>query len=314
MLVLRALDPADFLVAVPALRALKRARPDHRLVLAAPVSVAPLAAFSRAVDLIHPTDRVADFVPPACDADIAVNLHGRGPQSHRALASTAPREFLGFGCPGIEYAGPEWRDDEHVVHRWCRLVAEGWGVETDPVDLALARPDRDSVAPGAVVIHPGAPDPSRRWPVERFAEVARRLCEAGHPVVITGSPAEASLARQVRVRAGLPDGSDLAGRTDLAGRAALVAGARLVISGDSEVAHLASAYRTPSVVLFGPTPPSQSGPPAGGPHVPIWHGTGVPEPRVGDVDPALLRIQVDEVLAEAARLLTLTSAGPEWNR
>ena len=308
MVVLRALGTGDFLTAVPALRALRRARPDHRLVLAAPVAVAPLAALSRVVDVIHPTEDVTQFLAPGYDVDIAVNLHGEDPQSHRVLASTAPREFLGFGCPGIEYAGPEWRDDEHEVHRWCRLVAEGWGADADPTDLVLAPPDRGSIAPGAVVVHPGAPDPSRRWPVERFADVARQLSESGHPVVVTGSPAEASLARQVQARAGLPADSVLAGRTDLAGLAALVAEARLVICSDTDLAHLASAYRTPSVVLFGPTPPSRCGPPAGGPHVPIWHGSGVGDARGEGVDPALLRIEAQEVLSEAARLLTLTSA------
>jgi ADP-heptose:LPS heptosyltransferase len=308
MMVLRALGLGDFLTAVPALRALCRARPDHRLVLAAPAALAPLADFSRAVDLIHPTASIDEFVAPEEPVDIAVNLHGKGPQSHEALATTAPREFLAFECPSLGYVGPAWDSDEHEVHRWCRLVSEGWGAEADPADLGLRHPIRDSVAPGAVVVHPGAAYPSRRWPADRFAAVARRLREQGHEVVVTGNVEERPLAEQVRRLAGLPTGSVIAGRTDLAGLAALVAEARLVVSGDTGIAHLASAYRTPSVVLFGPTPPARWGPPSDGPHVPIWHGEREGDPWGDEVDPALLAIEVDEVLDGAGRLIADSGA------
>ena len=74
-----------------------------------------------------------------------------------------------------------------------------------------------------------------------------------------------------------------------------------MISGDTGIAHLASAYATPSVVLFGPVDPAQWGPPAGGPHVALAR----PADRRGapfadDPDPALLAIGVDDVLTAAA--------------
>ena len=83
-------------------------------------------------------------------------------------------------------------------------------------------------------------------------------------MVVTGSAAERPLATAVAVRAGLPPAAVLAGRTDLLGLAALVAGARLVVCGDTGLGHLATAYRTPSVLLFGPTPAEGWGPPAAG--------------------------------------------------
>jgi ADP-heptose:LPS heptosyltransferase len=81
-----------------------------------------------------------------------------------------------------------------------------------------------------------------------------------------------------------------------------VAAARLVVSGDTGIAHLASAYRTPSVILFGPTSPERWGPPATNPATVIWRGvTGDPHGR--RVNPALLAIGSDEVLKAAeARL------------
>jgi ADP-heptose:LPS heptosyltransferase len=136
--------------------------------------------------------------------------------------------------------------------------------------------------------------------------------EQGHEVVLTGGPGEVDLAEEVRRGAGLPTGAVLAGRTDLARLAAQVAAARLVVCGDTGVAHLASAFGTPSVLLFGPTPPSRWGPPAAGPHTVLWHGDGQGDPWGTAVDPALARIEVGEVLeaAEAALRAPGRPTGP----
>jgi ADP-heptose:LPS heptosyltransferase len=74
----------------------------------------------------------------------------------------------------------------------------------------------------------------------------------------------------------------------------LVATARLVICGDTGVAHVATAYGTPSVLLFGPVPPRLWGP-LRGPHRVLWHG-GTGDTFADEPDPGLLRITVEEVL------------------
>jgi ADP-heptose:LPS heptosyltransferase len=96
----------------------------------------------------------------------------------------------------------------------------------------------------------------------------------------------------------------LAGRTDLLELAAVVASARLVVSGDTGVGHLASAFGRPSVLLFGPTPPARWGPPRDGPHTVLWHGEGRGDPFGTQPDPALLRITVGEVVSTVERQLT----------
>jgi len=120
-------------------------------------------------------------------------------------------------------------------------------------------------------------------------------------VVLTGTSSERPLADEVARLAGLGADAVLAGQTDLARLAALVAGARLVVCGDTGTAHLASAYAVPSVVLFGPVPPAEWGPPASGPHTVLWKGSGHGDPHGTRPDPALLAITVDEVLAAARR-------------
>ena len=90
-----------------------------------------------------------------------------------------------------------------------------------------------------------------------------------------------------------------------------MAAARLVVCGDTGAAHLATAFATPSVVLFGPMPPALWGPPREGPHTVLWHGTGLGDPWGAQVDPALARIDVPEVLAAAQERLAGGTNDPD---
>ncbi|HVM01842.1 MAG TPA: glycosyltransferase family 9 protein [Acidimicrobiales bacterium] len=88
-----------------------------------------------------------------------------------------------------------------------------------------------------------------------------------------------------------------AGETGVAGLAALVATAGRVACGDTGVGHLATALGRPSVVLFGPVPPSEWGPPPERTHhVALWAGRRG-DPRGERVDPGLLDIGVAQVVA-----------------
>ena len=302
ILVLRALGLGDLLTAVPALRALRRGHPGQTITLAAPAWLAPLLPLTGAVDRLHPVTGMAELGPLDPAPTLAVNLHGRGPQSIAAVLRTGARDLLTHRHPDVaDVTGPRWRPDLHEVQRWCRLVSSA-GLAADPADLRLAGPSDSPPIEGAVVIHPGASAVSRRWPVDRFAAVARELADRSRTVVVTGSEGEAEQCREVVRRAGLPADADLSGRLDLAGLAALVAAAALVICGDTGLAHLASAYGTASVLLFGPTSPQQWGPPSAGPHTVLWRGS-VGDPHATTLDPGLRAITVVDVLAAAdARL------------
>jgi ADP-heptose:LPS heptosyltransferase len=314
VLALRALGLGDLLTGVPALRALRRAHPSSRLLLAAPLWQWPLAR-QCGVDQILAVEGVDGVDPDELGAavrhwsaanddpiDVAVNLHGRGPASTHALAGLEPRVLVAFAHSSAPRAAARvtWDPNEHEVRRWCRLL-KGHGIRADPTDLFIDPPDVASpIAPGTIVIHPGAAAAARRWPPARFATVAAALLGAGREVAYTGSASEARLCAAVRASAG--GGRVLAGHTDLAELTAAVAVAGAVISNDTGVAHLASACRTPSVVLFGPEPPSRWGPPADGPHRALWHG-GLGNPHGTELDPALAAITVDEVLAALAEVM-----------
>lgn len=113
----------------------------------------------------------------------------------------------------------------------------------------------NGIAPGVpyAVLQPGARLPSMRWPVARFAEIARWLRDVhGIPSVANLGAGDAAVARgEMRDAAFMPEALSL---FELI---ALVAGARLFIGNDSGPAHIAAATERPTAVIFGPTNPAQ---------------------------------------------------------
>lgn len=303
LLVLRALKLGDLLVAVPALRALRRSFPGHRIYYAAQAWLRPVLELVGSVDdllPLHGLDVPIDLSPGRID--VAVNLHGSGPESTGRLQALEPRLLLGHAAPGL--AGPEWRHGLHERERWAELL-QFHGIAADPLDYLLLPPRSASPVPKAVVVHVGAAYGSRLWPVDRFAAVARELDRAGHEVLFTGSAGERARALAVAAAAGLPEESVAAGELGLDEFAAAVAGASLVVSADTGAAHLASAYARPSVVIFGPAPVAEWGPPPG-PHIALTdESKRRGETFALDPDPALLAVTVDDVLAAAEKLEVL---------
>jgi ADP-heptose:LPS heptosyltransferase len=98
----------------------------------------------------------------------------------------------------------------------------------------------------------------------------------------------------------------LAGRTDVLDLAALLARARLLVANDSGVAHLAVAVGTPSVVLCGPVPPAEWGPPDVPAHRALWKGRRG-DPHAVALDPGLAAIGVAEVLDVVTEVLAATA-------
>ncbi|MGW7616548.1 glycosyltransferase family 9 protein [Streptomyces antimycoticus] len=322
LLVLRALGLGDLLTAVPALRALRHSHPSHELLLAAPGRLAEVAAATGAVDRLLPTSAPGRAVPTRIDwtgplPDVAVDLHGNGAPSHLLLNALSPGRTLAYAHPATPHIpGPLWRENEHEGARWCRLLS-WYGIPADPGDQRITTAqDHPSPAPGAVVLHPGADAPARRWPAERFAAVGRTLAATGHRVVVTAGVGESALAHEVARGAGLPRTAVLGGDADVpfTELAALIAQARVVVVGDTGLAHLATALATPSVVLFGPVAPQLWGPPRCALHQALWYGDD-DTPRPGDAhgavpDERLLSISVEDVLAAVDRLPHPTRPAP----
>jgi ADP-heptose:LPS heptosyltransferase len=269
-----------------------------------------LARWTGAVDDVLPA-RPLEPLEGVHRPEVAVDLHGRGPASQRILLATEPRRLIAFRndeLPATRHL-PPWVEREHEVRRWCRLVC-ACGCPADPCDLGLAVPDSTIAAEhdGCALVHPGAASAARRWPADRFAAVARHLLRRDLRVLITGGPSEVALARAVQAAA--PGSCVVAGATTPLDMLALAGRARLVVCGDTGVAHLATATGTPSVLLFGPTPPCLWGPPADrAAHRVLWRGTRG-DPHASHLDPGLSSIGVADVVRAVDEQLALAVPSP----
>lgn len=161
-----------------------------------------------------------------------------------------------------------------------------------------------------VVLAPTAGWPSRRWPPERFADLADRL--ASHErcrILLTGAIEDRGALEAVAAGMRAAHPVLAAGTLTLREMAALIHRADLVVSGDTGPMHIAAAVGTPCVALFGPTPIAKYAPLVGR-GLPLAHpvpcGPCEQErcPKHGDGHLLCLRlITVDEAFAAARRLL-----------
>ncbi|MDB5822356.1 MAG: waaF [Herminiimonas sp.] len=112
-----------------------------------------------------------------------------------------------------------------------------------------------------VVFAPGAEfGPAKRWPTRHFAELAK-LVWAEHPdiqIALLGSGKDKEVCSEIAAMA--PQVHDLAGVTSLDVALALIAEADAVVSNDSGLLHIASAFNRPVVALYGPTDPQHAPP------------------------------------------------------
>jgi heptosyltransferase II len=103
----------------------------------------------------------------------------------------------------------------------------------------------------AVALAPGAVGPSKRWPADAYAALARRLLAEGFAVWIIGGPGEKSIAQTIAADTAVRDFTG----TDLRQAILALAAAKAAVSNDSGLLHVAAALGTPAIGIFGPTSP-----------------------------------------------------------
>jgi ADP-heptose:LPS heptosyltransferase len=153
-----------------------------------------------------------------------------------------------------------------------------------------------------IALHPGAGSSQKRWPQQKFLELARCLRPYGTLLLLEG-PAEPGLGRALVAE--LSSGAILAS-LPLRLLAAVLRQARIYIGNDSGIAHLAAVMTIRSLVLFGPTAPPHWAP--AGDHVSVlWNNRGCLPCERADNRAALHtcmdNISVEEVLAQALKHL-----------
>ncbi len=193
-------------------------------------------------------------------------------------------------------------------------------LETTPQDLAeadahLSRMGYSAARP-LVALHPGATDPRRRWPPERFAGLADALAAKGFQPLLVGGRVDAPLTDAIKRSAQRPL-LDLSSTLSLSGLVGILKRAALFVGNDSGPRHLAEALRTPTVGVFTKSNLVDVAPlfRARNRVVVSWRSRcavcgvdAVTEPPCTHGVSVLADVSVDEVLAEAVDLLDATAS------
>jgi heptosyltransferase-1 len=150
------------------------------------------------------------------------------------------------------------------------------------------------------ILNPGAGWGAKRWPAERYGEVAGKLADQGIASILNYGPGEEELVRAAEAASG---GTARAMSSTITELIALTRRARLFIGGDTGPMHLAAALRVPEVAIFGPTDPARNGP-YGTPSIVLRSAESVTShARRAAPDEGLLAIGSDAVVAAARELL-----------
>lgn len=279
--VLRPNKVGDFVFALPALHALRAAYPAAWIVyLGLPWHAEFLAARPSPVDEVRamppwpgigaPADAQLEPAPLLAfvDAlrgehfDLALQMYGGGRHANPFIQSMGARVTVGMRAADaaeLDRSLPYGA----VVNRRLQLLelaalagARFWPMGPMERELGLTDDDRERAAEALppdprplVLLQPGASDPRRRWPVERFAALGDLLARQGALVAVNGSAQEAALAGAV-VDAMRAPAVDLSGKLSLAALCGLLERAALLVSNDTGPLHLALALGAPCVGIY----------------------------------------------------------------
>ncbi len=235
MLVLRPGALGDTLLAVPALRALRRA-----------YGSVTLAAHPAATRLLVHVNEI-DHGLPFDDSSLGP-LFSRGSVIGECVVAWTSTSLEG----ALIQAASRPSGAQHCARYLLSTLS--------PLGIDLAFDDHplviDPIVSDEILIHPGSGSPKKNWPVERFAAVIRAV---GRPVRVIVGEADAELTTQLGgARLEMPALEELAAR---------LAGCQAYLGNDSGVSHLAGLSGARTFALFGPTDPRVWAPM--GPHVQV---------------------------------------------
>lgn len=277
VLVLRFGAVGDIVLAGGAVGALRTAWPDAHVCFVTRGTFAAVAAALPGVDevvALEPGESLRTLARRASGGGLAGVL-----DLHTSLRSLAFRFWLPRAPTGVWRRRSRWHDllvrltitrmqnPMTVAARYHAAVealvggtvaAGRLGLRVAPAARAgiEALLTRKGVAVGAtrVVLIPGANWATKRWPAERFAQLARRCVAEGAVPVLVGGPGEGALTAEVCAAA--PGAVDLGETVSLAELPALLAGSSAVVAHDSGPMHMARALRIPTLAVFGSTDPT----------------------------------------------------------
>lgn len=264
----------DAVMATPALMTLRQGLPDAEITVLAPDPVVSLFEYHPGCDrVIRPNKeggRFERFLKTATllrreKFDAAVLLQNAIEAALVARLAGIPiragyrtdgrRFFLSHGVP----VGPDQKRLHHTDY--YQQMLSSIGLSLAPTELVLECTSEEQsraekrLGEGAwIAVNPGAAYGSaKRWYPDRFAAVADLLRdEFGVSVVLTGGPGELEIGKDIAsvMRA---EPLNLIGQTSVRELMAILQHCSLVVTNDSGPMHVAAAFGTPIVAVFGPT-------------------------------------------------------------
>lgn len=238
----------EFLLNIPAIRALKEAYPQGRISLAVNSAVCELAGAVESVDQVLVWDEIrGDLRKYRFDLCFVLNPTK---EAHWAVFLAGIPARVGYDRKWGILLTHKLKDTKHVGNRHevdCNLeLLRLMGVKTADKTIKIKVDDnlfKEFIGQRIVAIHPFTSDPLKQWPVERFKELAQRINgESGLKLVMVG------LSQNIL---GAGDGIiSMINKTSLVELAALLKRSSLLISCDSGPVHLAAAVGTPVIALF----------------------------------------------------------------
>jgi ADP-heptose:LPS heptosyltransferase len=177
---------------------------------------------------------------------------GRSSRYFQLLPHRARPDWSGIahGC-SLQDRDPN-RNRLHDVDRQFGQLRQAGIDAYEPVDLSWSQADisRFGLPDRIALLAPGS-SPHRllkRWPIDRYRDLAATLAARGTTPVIIGTAPEQQLAQAIQH--GAPVALDLTGRTDFPQLAGLATVASVAIGNDTGPMHLIAAAGCPSIVLF----------------------------------------------------------------
>ena len=286
ILVIKLSALGDFVLALAAMKKIRQAHPKaHITLLTTPPfeALAKASPYFNAVEIDGRPESFPEWIAlrkrlRAANYDRIYDLQTSS-QSNRIFQILRPNppawSGIAMGC-SLPHKN-RLRDQMHTLERQAdQLMYAGIWPDAPTVPGTAPPPDLSWVlaqAPGDrpptmgvkpkpyVMFVPGGSShrPEKRWPVEKYGELARILYARGFDVVIIGGPQESALAHAIQRE--VPRARDLTGRTDFARIAVLGAKAAMAVGNDTGPLHLAAAAGAPTVVLFsGASDPALSAP------------------------------------------------------
>jgi ADP-heptose:LPS heptosyltransferase len=187
----------------------------------------------------------------AFDRVYDLQTSGRSSRYLQLFPATKRPDWSGiaYGC-SLPDRDPN-RNRLHDVDRQFGQLRQAGIAFPEPIDLSWSQADIDGfgLPPSFALLVPGSSAHRllKRWPAERYRELANMLVEQGISPVVIGSAPERPLAQTILAGVG---GIDLTGRTDFDQIIATARAARVAIGNDTGPMHLIAAAGCPSVVLF----------------------------------------------------------------